>query len=316
MRALESNPVTVMMPVYNRTKYFEEALVSVLSQTIPVRVIVVDNASDRADFGSILRRYDPERVQLVRNPSNLGMIGNWNRCLELCPTRYALILHDDDRLRPYFLERMVAELSEGTGLVWCRAEVIDADGKCLIAAVPEGGGDMTDLDRWSFSNLVAAPSAVVDVQRALEIGGFRARLRYTPDWDLWFRLRLAYPVKFVDFVGVDYRTYQSDDRGTSTLEKSRGFLFFVINQQKRNAIVNMGRSEYLRRIRQGEIPRPSMNVILNYFVRMTPKQRRYFARRCALGPKNTMKDLLRSVGFTIMGCRLLAALFWIRSLRK
>ena len=46
------------------------------------------------------------RVRYLRNPKNLGMAENWNRCLDVADTELVTLLHGDDELCPEYGLRM------------------------------------------------------------------------------------------------------------------------------------------------------------------------------------------------------------------
>jgi hypothetical protein len=51
------------------------------------------------------------RISYVRNPTNLGIAGNWNRCLELAETALFTLHHADDRLNARYAE-IIRELAD------------------------------------------------------------------------------------------------------------------------------------------------------------------------------------------------------------
>ena len=97
--------ITVAIPVYERPDYVKEAIDSALNQTIKPVILVIDNASSHDGFKDIVASYKDPDIQYVRNDENVGMVSNWNRCLELPKTKWLTILHDDDVLHPEFLEK-------------------------------------------------------------------------------------------------------------------------------------------------------------------------------------------------------------------
>jgi glycosyltransferase involved in cell wall biosynthesis len=94
---------TVMIPTYRRLDVLREAVQSLLDQGLKrsLAVIIVDNNDNGDqnlnDYAYSLR---DSNVALYRNQSNLGMVGNWNRCIELSLTDRLIILHDDDVMTP------------------------------------------------------------------------------------------------------------------------------------------------------------------------------------------------------------------------
>lgn len=100
--------ITFFIPVYERYNYFEEAVCSLLNQTVqPGKIVIVDNCSTHSRFERFVKNKNFATLEYIRNESNLGMTGNWNRCIELCDTLWMSILHDDDALHPDFLDEMI-----------------------------------------------------------------------------------------------------------------------------------------------------------------------------------------------------------------
>jgi glycosyltransferase involved in cell wall biosynthesis len=101
--------VSVGIAVYNGQQFIEQALDSLLSQSFRnFEIIICDNDSqDRTE--QICREYmrrDP-RVRYYRNPTNLGLAGNWARVLKLARGKYFKYAAYDDFCAPELLERCV-----------------------------------------------------------------------------------------------------------------------------------------------------------------------------------------------------------------
>ncbi|MFO1038563.1 MAG: glycosyltransferase family 2 protein [Geminicoccaceae bacterium] len=117
--------VSVGIPVYNGENYLEEAIRSVLAQTLDdLELVICDNASsDRTE--EICRDYaakDP-RVRALRNPQNLGAIPNYNRVFDESRGRYFKWLAHDDRIKPTYLAATVAALEAASRAVLCNTVV-------------------------------------------------------------------------------------------------------------------------------------------------------------------------------------------------
>lgn len=134
-RSVSGPPVTVLVPVYGHSVHLGECLDSVLAQTYEdLEIIVVDDCSTDG-ARRVARRYPAldERVRVVENDTNLGLVGNHRRCLALAGGEYVKFVHADDRLRPTAVERLVgAALSRpGVALATSAREAIDASGAPL-----------------------------------------------------------------------------------------------------------------------------------------------------------------------------------------
>jgi glycosyltransferase involved in cell wall biosynthesis len=102
--------VTIAIPTFRRTDTLVEALESALGQatSIPYDIIIVDNEPTSAKWPLLatrLPRGPHPRVRYYVNEENLGMFGNWNRCIELASGPWLTILNDDDLLRGNFISR-------------------------------------------------------------------------------------------------------------------------------------------------------------------------------------------------------------------
>ncbi len=94
--------LTYTIPAYKRAYLLKEALESVLHQ-LPVDftwdVIVVDNeAGGENETERLIREMADPRILYYRNKENLGVDGNYNRCIELARGRWIAMLHADDLL--------------------------------------------------------------------------------------------------------------------------------------------------------------------------------------------------------------------------
>ena len=59
---------------------------------------MVDNCSTDKTF-ELAKKYE-SHIKCYRNDINLGMSGNWNKCIDLCKTDWLMIFHADDEILP------------------------------------------------------------------------------------------------------------------------------------------------------------------------------------------------------------------------
>ena len=141
--------VSIMIPTYNQAHYLPQAIESALAQPYggltydglaygDLEVIVADDASTDATPQVVARYLGDARLRYVRNPHNLGRVGNYRRCLyEHARGRYVLNLDGDDWLSPSsFLHRAVALLDARpeVSLVFGQQRVyLEAEARTLAA---------------------------------------------------------------------------------------------------------------------------------------------------------------------------------------
>jgi glycosyltransferase involved in cell wall biosynthesis len=114
--------ITVCIPVFNGDRYLDACLRSVAAQTFRnFEVLVIDDcSSDRSlDLAHAFAAVH-ERVRVVRNPRNLGLVGNWNRCVQLAMGEWIKFVFQDDTIDPDCLERLSEVAWPARPLMACR----------------------------------------------------------------------------------------------------------------------------------------------------------------------------------------------------
>jgi glycosyltransferase involved in cell wall biosynthesis len=140
------------IPVRNGEQFILQTLESIARQTLkPDRVIVIDNCStDRTE--EITRNFKGFPCEYVRNPKDLGLFPNFNRCLEYADqTEFLHILHADDMIEPAFYQTMTGLLADckGFGMAFCLDERVDENNKYLsISGKADGVTEVLTRDRF------------------------------------------------------------------------------------------------------------------------------------------------------------------------
>ncbi|TMQ68383.1 MAG: glycosyltransferase family 2 protein, partial [Candidatus Eisenbacteria bacterium] len=119
--------ITIAIPVFEREELVRKALESALRQpAADLEILVVDNASTDRTW-EVLNSYRDPRLRLVRNERNLGLFGNFNRCIFLARGRYVTTLCSDDMLLDGFLEpaRKLLDVDPEVGMVSSRGRAVD-----------------------------------------------------------------------------------------------------------------------------------------------------------------------------------------------
>lgn len=126
---MDEPQITIAIPFRGCWRLLRSAVESVIGQTTPHwRVVVCDNGSlDEEDVEARLLDYDDARIAYVRNPRDLGIVGNFNRCLEAAETDLVVLLHADDRLMPNYCEAMLGACAGRPDAVahYCQPQAIN-----------------------------------------------------------------------------------------------------------------------------------------------------------------------------------------------
>ena len=99
--------ITIAIPTYKRTFFLNQAIKSILNQKNfnDYEILVIDNDPNRnCETEHLLIKYQNSKIRYYKNSKNIGMYGNWNRCISLSNSKYLTILNDDDTLNQNFLK--------------------------------------------------------------------------------------------------------------------------------------------------------------------------------------------------------------------
>ena len=140
--AKASPRLSIGLPVYNGGRFLVQALDSLLAQTFrDFELVISDNAStDRtAEICQAYVQRDP-RVRYVRNPHNLGSVGNFNRVFEISTAPLFKWASHDDLHHETHVESCVRLLDENPDVVLAHSATafIDENGEPFPSS-PEAG---------------------------------------------------------------------------------------------------------------------------------------------------------------------------------
>src|SRR5215467_2929118 len=98
-----TSDISVVIPYYNREEYIDEAVQSVLAQTLkPLEIIIVNDCS-RESSRRYLDRY-ADVCTIVDLKVNVGLAGSRNAGIRAARGRFIALLDDDDIWYPEKLE--------------------------------------------------------------------------------------------------------------------------------------------------------------------------------------------------------------------
>ena len=198
--------VSVCIPTYNYGHFLGRAVDSVLAQDFEdFELIVVDNASED-DTPAVVAGYDDPRLRSYRNERNVGLFGNFARCLELAEGELVKFLAADDWLHPAFLADAVALMRRHptAAVVSGPGYFVDEDDR--IYGLGTVGVFRTELvqaeealrAQAELLNVIGMPSNTLLRRAALDaVGGFDERFAPAADVHLWGKLLARYDVAWM-----------------------------------------------------------------------------------------------------------------------
>jgi glycosyltransferase involved in cell wall biosynthesis len=192
--------VSVCVPTHTalRLPYLREAIASARAQThTNLEILVRDDGTDEANREFVMEQARADaRIHYARNERRLGLGGNWNALAQWASGEFLVIVGDDDRLLPSFVDRLLAAGGPDTAVAFSNHYIIDPSGardaeltrQFLVTfgrdTLP--AGKVADAPACVWRNTVPMSASLIraaDVKRL----GIKADLN-TPEIELFARL--------------------------------------------------------------------------------------------------------------------------------
>ncbi len=179
-----------------------------------MQIEVVDDVSLVEDPEPLVRRLGEGRVSFVRNSRNLGLMPNFNNCIERARGHWVHILHTDDVVLPGFYERLKAPLEARSdiGAAFCRHAHIDENESRLFTSeleIPRAGILPDFIEKIGSMNRIVCPSIVVRRGVYERLGGFNLDLPFAADWEMWIRIAAHYPIWYEPALLAEWRVHST-----------------------------------------------------------------------------------------------------------
>jgi glycosyltransferase involved in cell wall biosynthesis len=197
--------VAVLMPAYNPGNAINRAVESLVNNTYPCDIYIVDDGSE-TPVAQILD--DFPRAQVIRLPQNMGVVKARNVGIAAIlqrPYEFVACLDADDVSYPDRLARQVEFLDNhaeiGAVGTWAR-HVAEDDGRFLfIERAPESPGLVGQALNYNAAIINSTFMVRADVLK--EIGFYSEQYPVAEDYELFRRIFQRFPIANIPVVLVD-----------------------------------------------------------------------------------------------------------------
>lgn len=221
---------SIIIPLYNKEKFIEKTILSVLNQTFQDFEIIVinDGSTDRGE--EKILKFNDQRIQYF-SKNNEGVSIARNFGLTKANAGFVTFLDADDYWYPDFLEIMFKYCTLfPKQKVFAAAIEIETSKKIFPAKYSihqTGDFEFVNYFRASIKeSAILTSAAVFNTSIFKKTGVFDPDIKSGQDTDLWIRVGMAYPILFIWKVLVRY-TY--DD---NSLSKNSDYIHSKLNFYK------------------------------------------------------------------------------------
>jgi len=192
--------VSVIVPIFNRVRYLEQAIDSILRQSYAdFEVVIIDDGSTENIKDTLVKciHKAPSKIRFIRQ-LNRGPAGARNKGIKEAKGKFIAFLDADDEWEGEFLSKGINKIEKGN-FRWLdtaayrmvfndKEEMIE---QTMIHTVPiESIDGLYSL--LLRDDVIGMPSKVIVEKKCFEkVGFFREDLRIREDWEMWLRLAKA-----------------------------------------------------------------------------------------------------------------------------
>lgn len=206
---MKQEPVSIVLPTYNRAGIISKAIKSVLAQTYTdfELLIIDDGSTDHTE--QVVASYNDKRICYYRMLENGGQSKARNCGIQMAKYDYLAFEDSDDLWRPEKLEAQmnaIKNTASDVGMVYHKFRYDLGEG-CSITLPDQNiplenkRGDIYRQLLWD--NLVGMPTVLIKKECIKDVGGMDESLHCLEDYDFALRVARKYRAIFLDEIYVD-----------------------------------------------------------------------------------------------------------------
>lgn len=175
--------VSIVIPCFNQGAYIDEAVESVLNQTLTdFEIIIVNDGSTDLVTVEKLKSYNNPKCKVLHT-ENSGLAEARNYGIKISSGKYILPLDADDKIGAKYLEEAtkILDIENGVGIVYCETEFFgDMRGKWKLPGF--------SIEKILAVNMITSCS-MFRKNDYLKTRGYNPNMKYGfEDWDFWLSL--------------------------------------------------------------------------------------------------------------------------------
>lgn len=209
------------MAVYNGAEHLTEAVNSILKQSFDdFEFLIIDDGSTD-DTWELLQGFKDQRIVLMRNDSNLGLIKSLNRGIDMAKGEYIVRMDHDDISSPQRLERQVAFMDSHPDCGVCGSWIRTFGAVRPRVVKYEADPDVIKA-QLLFTNPLAHPTVILRRDLMMKFGWrYDEAYLHVEDYELWSRISSQTRIYNMPEVLLHYRISSNQITRQYSAEQNR-----------------------------------------------------------------------------------------------
>lgn len=222
--------ISIVVPVYNSSKYLQECIDSCLNQTYQdIELVLVDDGSK--DSSSEILEHNASRDQRIKffKQENAGSCSARNKALQHITGDYVFFLDSDDYIYPNTLEILFKSINN-KDVAWGNADICNEQMEVVDVQYKKNIDAKDLIVSWMH---ISPLCGTVLFKKSVLTYPWESKFESIDEY--YYFVRNAFNIKsfvYVDEVLLKYRNYFSIDRKTSTINNLNSSLINVFSEYK------------------------------------------------------------------------------------
>lgn len=257
MKILNQPKVSILTTVYNREKYLEDCIKSVLASDFYdwELIIVDDQSTDNSLTIALSYSAVDNRIKVYINDKNLGDYPNRNQAASYAKGKYLKYLDADDVIYPHGLRVMVAAMESFPEADFGTQYNIREYYKPYPILINSREAFKEHFFGNSFFQ--SGPTGTIFKREAFqELGGF-SRRRYIGDTEMWIKFCLKGPIVLIQPALIWWRQHQEQEfqlgQSIDGYIKLNHQLFLELMENDEIPITHLEREEAIRKYKYHKV---------------------------------------------------------------
>lgn len=234
--------ISICIPTYNGQEYLKQCLDSCINQSFAnYEIIICDDGSSDSTV-SIIEEYAKryKHIQFYKNQTNLGLVGNWNKCIEQSRGEWIKFVFQDDYITTDCLQVFANEIKENVHLIVSKRhfilpenpspeyinyytnEVRTLENTVNIAKKTFSGKEISEIAVQNICmNFIAEPSLTCFRKTVVnKLGYFNSALKQICDLEFNLRLASSKGLVYIPEQICAFRIHQNSTTSKNLTEKA------------------------------------------------------------------------------------------------
>jgi glycosyltransferase involved in cell wall biosynthesis len=248
---MQNDLISIGIPTFNRSKLLITAISSALNQSYKNIEIIISNNCSTDNTAEILKPYKKlKNIKVFNQRKNIGVVNNWNFCLNKSKGKYFIMLSDDDELKNDCINDLIrgfiidnVSMSLGKAEIRNSKKIKNDSKKSNHINILEGEEFISQCLNYS---LVAYPSALLFNTELAKKNGCYPNIGTSTDFAMVLNLSVNNKIAVISSNVCIYKVHENSiSRSINSINEYESYLNWSINNNKLNTRIKFLIKKYI-----------------------------------------------------------------------